>query len=72
MTEIITATFQNGAFVPEGQTHFPAGSRVRLIVQALEDEQTREQFLEEFDKFCDAVSVDSGEHLTRDELHDRD
>jgi predicted DNA-binding antitoxin AbrB/MazE fold protein len=72
MTEIVTATFQDGAFVPEVQTHVPNGSRVRLVVQTIDDQETREQFLKEFDEFCDAVSVNGGKHLTRDELHDRD
>lgn len=72
MTEIITATYQDGAFVPEGQTHFPAGSRVRLVVQSLDTKLATEKALEEFDAFCDSISIEGGEHLTRQQLHDRD
>lgn len=71
MTEIITATFQDGAFVPEGQTHFPAGSRVRLVVQSLDPQQEIEQALQEFDSLCDEINITSGDHLTREQLHDR-
>jgi predicted DNA-binding antitoxin AbrB/MazE fold protein len=72
MTEIVIATFQDGAFVPEVQTHVPNGSRVRLVVQTIDSQEEIEQALQEFDAMCDEVSVTSGDHLTREQLHDRD
>jgi len=81
MAEIITATFQDGAFVPEQPIAVPSGTRVRLTVEPVE--QTSAQVamaahhrptaekISEFNKLCDRLSVRGGKRLTRDELHER-
>jgi len=72
MTEIITATFRDGAFVPEVQTNIPPGTRVRLVIEALDSNASNvDEALRKFDALCDSVSVTGGKRLSRQELHDR-
>ena len=72
MSEIITATYRDGAFVPEQALGLAAGTRVRLLVQPLDVlSQSADGNLALFDALCDEVSVKDAEHLTRQELHDR-
>lgn len=82
MAEIITATFVDGAFVPEQAINVPAGSRVRLTVEPVDQTPAeaaiaahRRPTAEEIAKFnelCDKMSFKSGLRLTRDQLHERD
>lgn len=81
MAEIITATFRDGAFVPEQAISVPAGTRVRLTVQPLDQTPAeaaiaahRRPTVEEIAKFnelCDQLSIHGATKMTRDELHER-
>ncbi len=70
MSEVLTAIFEGGAFVPEQSTHFQPGERVRLVVESIARDQRLA--VDEFDQLAEALSVDSGgSRMTRDELHER-
>jgi predicted DNA-binding antitoxin AbrB/MazE fold protein len=70
MSEILTAVFQNGAFVPEQATRFAPGARVRMVVESLGEKPALT--IDEFDALADELSINSGGlRLTRDQLHDR-
>ncbi len=72
MSEILTAIYQDGAFIPEQATSVVAGARVRLVVEPLGD-PVDERAIDEFDAICDELSVDDSQtRMTRDQLHDRD
>jgi len=72
MTEVLTAIYQNGAFVPEQATAVPLGTRVRIVVESLPSDTNLQEALDEFDALCDEVDVCApGSHLTRDQLHER-
>ena len=72
-TEVLTATYLDGAFVPDQLTAVPLGTRVRLVVQSMPDEAEVERAIDEFDALCDEVDINApGTHLTRDQLHERD
>lgn len=75
MSEILTAIYQDGAFVPEQTTLVQPGSRVRLVVESLSvpsPQATHSQTVDEFDDAADELSVRSGgRRLTRDQLHER-
>lgn len=71
MSEILTAIFQNGAFVPDQATAFTPGERVRLIVAPLESASDAAS-LGEFDALCDEIAVNADQsRMTRDQLHER-
>jgi predicted DNA-binding antitoxin AbrB/MazE fold protein len=85
MPETITAIFQDGAFVPEQETHIAPGSRVRIVIEPVQPGPTTaeealrdhppptEEEWEQFNALCDRMSVNVGKegHMTRDELHER-
>jgi len=85
MAEIITATFINGAFVPEHAILFPPGTRVELVVKTVKTASTSaaealrlhtpptEEQLASFNAICDKIGqkVRGFKHRTRDELHER-
>jgi predicted DNA-binding antitoxin AbrB/MazE fold protein len=72
MSQILTATFENGVFIPDQAPVVPAGQRVRLVVDSIESPEARQETLDELDEVLDSLSVHSGGlRLTRDQLHDR-
>ena len=72
MAEVLTAIYQDGAFVPEQATTIAAGARVRLVVEPLRP-PVDEQALDEFDAICDSIVInDTPPRMTRDEMHERD
>lgn len=71
MSEILTAIYQNGAFVPEQATSVVAGARVRLVVETLRG-PVDERVIDEFDAICDSIVIyDTPPRMTRDEMHER-
>lgn len=77
MAEIITATFQDGAFVPEKMPALPAGTRVRLTIEQVEQTDVDSPSLASagvtpFVAACEKIGLKSGLRLTRDQLHERD
>ncbi len=81
MAEIITATFQDGAFAPEQPTSIPAGTRVRLTVQPVDQTSAQAAIaahrrptpeeVAKFNELCDDLSIHGATKMTRDELHER-
>jgi hypothetical protein len=77
VSEIITATFRDGAFVPEQAPAVAPGARVKLTVETLDERVEANtpagsaEALARFDALCEKLSVSRGKRLTRDELHDR-
>jgi predicted DNA-binding antitoxin AbrB/MazE fold protein len=75
MTQIVNATFDQGVLRPETPVRLSPGERVRIVIESLSGERqesSHEEAWEEFDKLCDEAPIHSGgEHLTRDQLHER-
>jgi predicted DNA-binding antitoxin AbrB/MazE fold protein len=72
MSQIITATFQDGVLKPDQPLDLPPGSRVRLTVEPVVSEEEKDKAWEEWDKLCEEIHLDAGAtQLTRDQLHER-
>jgi predicted DNA-binding antitoxin AbrB/MazE fold protein len=73
MSQVITATFENGVLRPDEQLALPAGTRVPLIVESLDASlEARDQAWQELEQLWEEASVDSGGvRFTRDQLHER-
>jgi predicted DNA-binding antitoxin AbrB/MazE fold protein len=75
MIQVIAATFQDGVFKPDKRLDLPPSSRVRLVVQPLEDESEqarRQRAWEAAERIWQESAIDShGEHLSREQLHER-
>ena len=74
MVQVITATFEDGVLKPSEPLQLPPHSRVRLVVQPMEDggEEARRQAWEALERFWQHSAFDSqGARLSRDQLHER-
>ncbi|MFO0968987.1 MAG: antitoxin family protein [Gemmataceae bacterium] len=72
MSQIITATFENGVFKPDDPPALAAGTKVRLVVDVRTDEALMDDPSTELDKLCEEVPIQTGGvRLTRDQLHER-
>lgn len=73
-SQIIHATFADGAFRPDEDPRLPANARVRLTVEALElQRDDRTEALRELEELWDSEEIKLGPPpLSRDQLHDRD
>jgi len=73
MTQVLTATFDNGILRPDEPLLLSPGERVRLILEPLNAAQRDHAVAwEEFEKLCEEAPIHSGgERMTRDELHER-
>lgn len=73
MTQIITATFENGVFKPDDQPNLAHGARVELLVTLTPVSRAEQQSaFTELEQFRKQHPIDSGgERLTRDQLHER-
>ena len=74
MTQILHATFSDGAFRPDEDPRLPANTRVRLTVEPLDvGRDDRAEALRELEELWDTESVLPGPPpMSRDQLHDRD
>jgi predicted DNA-binding antitoxin AbrB/MazE fold protein len=74
MSQVITATFNNGVLKPEQDLGLAPGTRVRLKVDVCADESAPcQEADDELDKLCDEFPIVTDEpRLTRDRLHERD
>lgn len=74
MSQVIHATFSDGAFRPDEDPRLPANARVRLIVEPMEtprDDQA--EALRELEELWNTEEIKPGPPpLSRDQLHDRD
>ena len=75
MIQVIEATFENGVFRPDKRLDLPPQSRVRLVVEPLEDETEhalRQQAWAAMEQIWQQSTINShGQHLTREQLHER-
>jgi predicted DNA-binding antitoxin AbrB/MazE fold protein len=74
MSQIVTATFEDGMLKPDAPLDLPPRARVRLVVETLNEltEDSRKVWTE-LERLWDEASIDSqGERMTRDQLHERD
>ncbi len=73
MSQLITATFEDGVLKPRENLDLAAGTKVHLLVIPCSTGHSAEQDpLSELDRLCDDDPIDSGgARLTRDQLHER-
>lgn len=73
MSQIVTATFVDGAFHPDAELDLTSGTRVRLIVEQCEPVATDKLAkIAELHRVKKLLNVHATEpHLTRDQLHER-
>lgn len=73
MSQIITATVEDGVLKPDQDIGLLSGTKVRLTVELCRDLEPGGTFAcDELDQLCDEIPVDAqGKRLTRDELHER-
>lgn len=73
MSQVITATFENGVLKPDERLALPAGTRLRLIVESVDmSPKGKDQVWQELEQLWEEESVDSGGvRFTRDQLHER-
>jgi predicted DNA-binding antitoxin AbrB/MazE fold protein len=70
MSQLITATFNDGVLKPDERLELVAGAKVRLLIMPFSEGS--DIALDELDRLCDEHPIDSGgERLTRDQLHER-
>ena len=74
MVQIIAAIFEDGVFKPEQRPALPDTSRVRLVVEALDDNEST-QAAESWATLQEVWATSSfnsgGDRLNRDQLHER-
>jgi predicted DNA-binding antitoxin AbrB/MazE fold protein len=73
MSQLITATFEDGVLKPHENLDLAVGTKVRLIVTPYDATHTEDgDALAELDRLCDDEPIHSGgKRLTRDQLHER-
>jgi predicted DNA-binding antitoxin AbrB/MazE fold protein len=75
MSQVITATFEDGVLKPDEKLDLPSGTKVKLIVlepPTVPSEAERQAAWEELERLWQETTINSGgDLLTRDELHDR-
>jgi predicted DNA-binding antitoxin AbrB/MazE fold protein len=75
MVQIISATFKDGVFKPDEQPALSESTRVRLVVEAINGDESRER-AESWDAlqqlWKNSNFNSAGDRLTRDQLHERD
>jgi predicted DNA-binding antitoxin AbrB/MazE fold protein len=72
MEQVITATFEDGAFKPDSPVVLTQGTRVRLVVAPLAySPSSAAEALEDLEAACHQSPVHAGGILTRDQLHER-
>ena len=75
MIQVIAATFEHGVFKPDQQPALPESTRVRLVVETLNedtDDSYRQQAWANLEQLWQESTFNShGDRLTRDQLHER-
>lgn len=70
MTQTITATFEDGVLKPTQPLNLPEHATVRVTIDDLDWEAKKAERLAALEKLL-AMARPLGEHLTRDQLHER-
>ncbi len=74
MVQVIAATFKDGVFKPDQQPALLESARVRLVVEPISGDESRErdESWATLQRLWDTSTFDSnGKRLTRDQLHER-
>jgi predicted DNA-binding antitoxin AbrB/MazE fold protein len=74
MIQVIAATFEDGVFKPDEQLGLPSRTRVRLVVEPLQEdaEVSRRAAWETLERLWRQSTIDSqGDRLSRAQLHER-
>lgn len=73
MSQVMTATIENGLLKPDADLGLPCGTRVRVTIEMLQEVALDvQQAWQELEDLCGASSIDTGgRRLTRDQLHER-
>lgn len=73
MFQEIEATFEDGVFKPDQHPSLSEHTRVRLLVEAVEEsDKTSQEALTDLEQLWQNSRFDSqGDRLTRDQLHER-
>jgi predicted DNA-binding antitoxin AbrB/MazE fold protein len=72
MSQVIEAVFEGGVFKPDQQPELAENTRVRLLVEPVDDESRRQQAWAVLEQLWRTSTFDSrGDRLTRDQLHER-
>jgi predicted DNA-binding antitoxin AbrB/MazE fold protein len=75
MVQVIAATFEDGVFKPDEALKLRPQTRVRLLVETLDDESNiarRQQAWDTVQRLWKQSAIDSeGKHLSREQLHER-
>ena len=74
MSQIITATFEDGVLKPSQPLNLPSPSQVRLTIELLEGDvqKAQQEALRALEDLWRHSTIYSQEaHLTRDQLHER-
>jgi predicted DNA-binding antitoxin AbrB/MazE fold protein len=72
MSQVITATFENGVLKPDEALDLPAQARVRVTIDSLEEQQESGEAWKELERLWNEVDfLPEGDLLTRDQLHER-
>jgi predicted DNA-binding antitoxin AbrB/MazE fold protein len=72
MSQMVTATFENGVLKPDQPLELPSGSRVRVFLEPLEPQAERQRAWENVQRLWKEHPINSGgDRLTRDQLHER-
>jgi len=75
MIQVMAATFENGVFKPDQQPVLSESTRVRLVVETINeevDESRRQQAWDDLEQLWQKSTFNSqGDRLTRDQLHER-
>ena len=77
MMQTITATFEDGVLKPAQPLNLPDHAQVRISIEPLESDlqiqwnAQKERRLAALENLFRMAKVHPGEHLTRDQLHER-
>jgi predicted DNA-binding antitoxin AbrB/MazE fold protein len=74
MIEVFAATYQDGVFKPDQRPTLSESARVRLVVESISNDEAnrREESWATLKRLWSSSSLSSsGDHLTRDQLHER-
>jgi predicted DNA-binding antitoxin AbrB/MazE fold protein len=70
VTQIITATFENGVFKPDAKLDLAAGAKVQLVVTPIDEAKLIGEHSEE-SRRAGCATAPAEPRLTREQLHDR-
>jgi predicted DNA-binding antitoxin AbrB/MazE fold protein len=73
MSQVVSATVENGALKPDRDLGLASGTKVRVTVESCDGAIAQAKAAcDELDQLCDDFPIDSqGNRLTRDQLHER-